>query len=271
MEQSYAMKLEARIDATGSRLCVGLDPRADLIEGSVEAFLLRVVEESAPHAAAFKPNMAYFEAMGVSGLLVLEKVLAAIPDGVPVILDAKRGDIGETQRYYAQAYFENWGVDAVTLSPYMGYDSVEPFLDYPGKGVYLLGVTSNAGSQDIQRQILADGRQVFELVQDFALRAAKEERPGSVGLVMGLTNVGDSTLERVADLPLLVPGLGAQGGDLTALRRGRRKAPCVINVSRGILFAEPERSFAEKAQYYADQIANQFRGDDRPAEELRGH
>ena len=129
-----------------------------------------MVEETAPYAAAFKPNIAYFEAMGLRGLEMLEELLPDMPDDVPVVLDVKRGDIGETQKYYAQAYFERLGVDAVTLSPFMGYDTLEPFLDYEGKGVYLLTITSNPGSSDIERRELSDGRKVYELVGDMVRR-----------------------------------------------------------------------------------------------------
>ena len=153
----YGERLKARIESTGSRLCVGLDPRPG--EGGIEAvpdFLKRVIDETWQHAAAFKPNMAYFEAMGLRGIEILENLLGAMPKEVPVILDAKRSDIGETQKYYAHSYFAHWKVDAVTLNPFLGYDSIEPFLGWEGKGIYLLAVTSNAGSADFQRQTLAD-------------------------------------------------------------------------------------------------------------------
>ena len=143
----YVDKLAKRIEVTGSRLCVGLDPRP--VEGdsrSVEEMLEMVVEQTWEQAAAFKPNMAYFEAMGLRGIEILDRLLAWMPREVPIILDAKRSDIGETQKYYAHSYFKHWNVDAVTLNPFLGYDSVEPFLAWPEKGIYLLAVTSNAGS-----------------------------------------------------------------------------------------------------------------------------
>ena len=144
-------------DRIGTRLCVGIDPRPELSGGieQVPEFLRRVVGETAEYAAAFKPNMAYFEAMGLRGIEILQEMLEEMPNEVPIILDAKRSDIGETQKYYAKSYFENWNVDAVTLNPFLGYDSIEPFLDWEGKGIYLLAVTSNAGSADFQRQKLA--------------------------------------------------------------------------------------------------------------------
>jgi orotidine-5'-phosphate decarboxylase len=251
----YADRLQQRIRKTGSRLCVGLDPRPGRDGASAaRAFLERVIGETAPWAAAFKPNMAYFEAMGIEGIRVLEQLLAAMPDEVPVILDAKRSDIGETQGYYARGYFSGWNVDAVTLNPFLGYDSIEPFLDWEGKGVYLLAVTSNPGSADFQRRTLDDGRQVFELVTAMGGRAAGEGRMTDVGYVVGLTNAA-GVLARIPDAPLLVPGLGAQGGDLAALAAAKRTAPDVINVSRGILYAGDSLGFAARARAWAEKIA----------------
>lgn len=256
---TYAEILQKRIEKTGSSLCVGIDPRLDLHESpaAIQAFCEKVIAETAEWAAAFKPNIAYFEALGVTGYQMLETLIGRMKaSGVPVILDAKRGDIGTTQEHYAKAYFELWDVDAVTLSPYMGFDSVEPFLQYPGKGVYLLAVTSNAGAADLELHELASGRRVFELVGDMAGRAsATPAGEGSIGLVLGLTNVSADVLARLPDVPLLIPGLGAQGGDLETLRGTGRAAPSVINVSRGILYANEDRSFSEKAKDYANQIA----------------
>lgn len=248
----YTEKLSARIAATGSNLCIGLDPRPELIEGNVRDFLLRIVAETAGSAACFKPNIAYFEATGSAGIALFEEIRAAIPSGIPVLLDAKRSDIGETQRYYAKAFFDTWDVDAVTLNPFLGFDSIEPFLDYAGRGLYLLAVTSNPGAADIEMQRLADGRQVFELVQDIARRAAGRE--ADVGFVLGLTNAAADVLSKIDDLPLLVPGLGAQGGDVHALAASERQAPLLINVSRGILYPPAGQTPAGAAAAYAAQI-----------------
>lgn len=251
--RTYREKLQARITATGSRLCVGLDPRPEAHGGDLRGFLAEVIEQTLPWAAAYKPNCAYFEALGSRGLAILEELRGLIPADVPLVLDAKRGDIGETQKYYAKAAFEVLGADAVTLNPFMGFDTLEPFLSEAGKGVYLLAVTSNPGSADIERQILADGRPVFALVEEFAARA--HGSPATVGFVVGLTNAASDVLGRFGDHPLLIPGLGAQGGDLALWGAAARPAPDIINVSRGILYAEPEKSFAEKARDYAHSIA----------------
>jgi len=252
----YAERLQQRIESTGSRLCVGIDPRpgADGVE-AVPEFLKRLVDGTWEHAAAFKPNMAYFEAMGLRGIEILEQLLGEMPGEVPVILDAKRSDIGETQKYYAHSYFSHWKVDAVTLNPFLGYDSLEPFLDWEGRGVYLLAVTSNAGSSDFQRQRLADGRSVFELVTALGGRATGKAT--DVGYVVGLTNASE-VLEKIPDAPLLVPGLGAQGGDLADLAAAGRSAPDVINVSRGISYVDDGRSFGERARDWAARISEAY-------------
>jgi orotidine-5'-phosphate decarboxylase len=254
----FTEKLQQRVTTTGSRLCVGLDPRpGDGGADAAKTFLSRVIEETADYAAAFKPNMAYFEAMGIAGIRVLEEILKEIPSQIPIILDAKRSDIGETQKYYAQGYFNGWNVDAVTLNPFLGYDSIEPFLDYAGKAVYLLAVTSNAGTADFQQQDLKDGRKVFELVTALGARAKTEGRATDVGYVVGLTN-SESVLPKMPDAPLLVPGLGAQGGDLGALAAAKRSAPDVINVSRGILYAQDDLSFRDRAKFWMEKIASGY-------------
>lgn len=251
----FSEKLHASVTRTGSALCVGIDPRPQAGEAaSLGAWLRRLIEETAPFAAAYKPNIAYFEAMGIPGLELLEGLLRDMPEDIPVILDAKRGDIGETQKYYAQAYYERLNVDAVTLNPLMGYDTLEPFLDRPGKGVYLLAVTSNPGSADVERQTLADGRPVYALVGDMVERARSEGRATDLGMVVGLTNAEGGPLDILPDAPLLIPGLGAQGGNLSALSGSGRTAPSIVNVSRGILYSEPERTFAAKAERYAAEI-----------------
>lgn len=257
MAGSYEKKLRERITAAGSQLCVGLDPRPEEHEGSlarVESFLDEVVEGSLEYTAAYKPNSAYFEAMGPEGLELLQRVIARIPNDVPVILDAKRSDIGETQRRYAVTCFEVYGADAVTLNPFMGYDSLDPFLDYDGKGLYLLAVTSNPGSADLQRRE-SGGRKLYEFVGDFAKRAAAEGRAAEVGLVVGLTNAGTEVLAGLPDVPLLIPGLGAQGGDLSCLRGASRQASNVINVSRGVLYGNVAAAVRERAAHYAGEIS----------------
>ncbi len=253
----YAERLAGRIAASGSHLCVGLDPRPERHDGEigkVEGFLRRVVEETSSSAAAFKPNSAYFEAMGAEGMALLQRVIETVPREIPVIFDGKRSDIGETQRRYAEAAFGVLGATAATLNPFMGYDSIEPFLEFPGRGVYLLALTSNPGSEEIEK-LEAGGRGIYERVGEYAARAAREERATDVGLVTGLTTLDDDLLERLPDVPLLVPGLGAQGGDLGLLEGGGRRAPIVVNVSRGVLYGEKPRSLRERAEAFAASIS----------------
>ena len=252
---AYSEMLAARVRKTGSALCVGIDPRFEVIEGDLQEFLFRYVDETAEYAAAFKPNCAYFEALGSEGYALMERVITRVPKEVPVVLDAKRGDIGATQEYYAKGYFERMNVAAVTLNAYMGFDAIEPFLKYEGKGVYLLAVTSNPGAADIETQVLADGRSVFELVSDMRGRAQAENLPGDVGFVVGLTNASADVLSKVADGPLLIPGLGAQGGELSALKGQDRKSPFLVNASRGVMFGDVALTFAQKAEKFAGEIA----------------
>ena len=235
---TYSERLKSRLETTGSALCVGLDPRPDMTKGGADAvpeFLRRVIGETAEFAAAFKPNIAYFEAMGLQGLEILDQLLGEMPKEVPVILDAKRSDIGETQKYYARSYFENWGVDAVTLNPFLGYDTLEPFLDWEGKGVYLLAVTSNSGSVDFQRRD-CEGKKLFERVGELCERAQSEGRKTTAGLVVGLTNADGDVLENLPDVPLLVPGLGAQGGSLDSLAGSGRNAASVICYATNVFY-----------------------------------
>jgi orotidine 5'-phosphate decarboxylase subfamily 2 len=247
-------KLSKRQSAIDSRLCVGLDPRFEQTGAGTVDQLRAVIEETLPVAAAFKPNVAYFEAMGLEGFRLLEAVRGWIPEEVPLILDAKRGDIGETQRYYAKACYDVWGADAVTLNAYLGADTLEPFLAHPDKGIYLLAVTSNPGSADVQTQRLADGRAVFELFQEMGLKSDQ------IGLVVGLTNAAPDVLTRIPDVPLLIPGLGAQGGDLSALKGSGRQAPLLVNVSRGILYQDEDKTFAQRAEMWKLRIREALEG-----------
>jgi orotidine-5'-phosphate decarboxylase len=244
---TFTEKLRARIATTGSNLCVGLDVRATDASDATLAWILDVIAQTAPHAAAFKPNAAYFEALGWRGMKMLEEIMAAIPADIPTVLDVKRGDIGETQGYYAKACFDVLKADAVTLNPYMGKDTLEPFLKHSGKGIYLLGVTSNPGAKDIELQKSGE-RHIYELVAD--MTAGQPE----AGLVVGLTNAAPDVLDRIPDVPLLIPGLGAQGGDLAALRGSPRQAPLLINVSRGILYQDEHLTFAQRAEQWKNRI-----------------
>lgn len=246
---TFRQKLTARIAATGSNLCVGLDIRADAADDATTRQIIQIIEETAPYAAAFKPNAAYFEALGWQGVKMLSEILKEIPSDIPVVYDVKRGDIGETQGYYAKACFDQLGVDAVTLNPFMGRDTLEPFLKYTDKGLYLLAVTSNPGAADIELQSTG-ARRIFEIVVE--MTNASEQ----AGLVVGLTNASGEVLTKIPDVPLLIPGLGAQGGDLAALKGSGRKAPLLVNVSRGITESSDDMTFGSRAKMWKEKITD---------------
>ncbi len=255
----YKQKLANRIKKMNSRLCLGLDPDIEKIEKkNVTKFLMKLIETTQDSVAAYKPNIAYFEAMGKKGYKILYKIVNEIPKEIPIILDAKRSDIADTQKQYARAYFEKLKVDALTINPYLGYDSIEPFI-YENKCVYILGITSNPGAADFQMK-KADGKYLYELAFDFAQRLSKEKK-FNAGLVIGLTNIETKIAKKIPDVPLLVPGLGAQGGNIDNLKNTAKKfkSPIVINVSRGILYDNPEKSFKEKSEFYKEKINEIFK------------
>ncbi len=244
-----------------SLLCVGLDPEPTRFPGKLSGdaskiydFCAAIVDATADLVLAFKPQIAYFAAHRAEGQL--ERLMAhmrrAAPH-VPIILDAKRGDIGSTAEQYAREAFERYGADAVTLSPFMGFDSITPYLKYHGKGAFLLCRTSNPGGDDLQNQRLAsvEGQ---PLLYEYIARLAQGpwNLNGQLGLVVGATYPAE--IERVRavapTLPLLIPGVGAQGGDaLATVRAGwRPDAPIIVNSSRAILYASSGDDFAEAAR-----------------------
>ncbi|WBY03915.1 orotidine-5'-phosphate decarboxylase [Ramlibacter tataouinensis] len=249
-----------------SMLCVGLDPEPKRFPGGwrgdatrIGEFCARIVDATADLAIAFKPQIAYFAAHRAEAQLehLIAHIRQVAPQ-VPVILDAKRGDIGSTAEQYAAEAFERYGADAVTLSPFMGFDSVQPYLEYEGKGAFLLCRTSNPGGDDLQNQRLAsvDGT---PLLYEHIARLAQGpwNLNGQLGLVVGATYPAE--IERVRalapTLPLLIPGVGAQGGDARATVRAgwRPDAPIVVNSSRAILYASGGDDFAQAARAEAQK------------------
>lgn len=222
-----------------------------------------IVEATADLVCAYKPNLAFYEQLGVYGLEALSRTLKAMPPDVLVIGDAKRGDIGHTAQAYARALFEVYGFDAVTVSPYLGSDSVEPFLRYVDRGVFLLCKTSNPGSGDFQDLIceVPEGR--LPLYQIVASRAAQWNRDGNVGLVVGATYPEQmASIRRVApDLPFLIPGIGAQSGDLEqTVRAGTDTSGemAIINSSRGIIHASQGSDWREAARQAAARLREEI-------------
>lgn len=247
-----------------SLLCVGLDPEPARFPGNLKAdiskiydFCAAIVDATADLVLAFKPQIAYFAAHRAEDQL--ERLMAHIrraAPGVPIILDAKRGDIGSTAEQYAIEAFERYGADAVTLSPFMGFDSIAPYLKHAGKGAFLLCRTSNPGGDDLQNQRLAsiEGQpRLYEHVAQLAQGVWNVN--GQLGLVVGATYPAE--IERVRQLaptlPLLIPGVGAQGGDAVATVKAgwRLGAPIIVNSSRAILYASQSDDFAKAARLAA--------------------
>ena len=237
--KGYFALLEERSRAIGSLVCVSLDPdpkRTPL--DSVVAYNSLIIEATAPFAACFKPNIAFYEQWGAPGLRALEQTRRAIPAGIPVIGDVKRGDIGSTAEAYARAMFEAWDFDAITLNPYLGRDSIEPFLAYEGRGIYVVCRTSNPGAAEFQDATVNAERPLYEHVA-----ATVTAWSPNIGLVVGAT--APAELRRVRELvprvSLLVPGVGAQGGrpmDVIAAAGGE-PGTIVVNASRSIYYAAP--------------------------------
>ena len=260
----FFARLEARARAVDSLLCIGLDPHPeDLPEqtaAAAQAYCLRLIEACTDLAVAFKPNAAFFEIYGAQGVEALKAVIAAVPAGIPVILDAKRGDIASTGRAYARAAFETLGAHAITVNPYLGGDSLEPFLSDPERGVFLLCKTSNPGAgdfQDLAVTLSAHSHNEFRvgealtLYEAVARQAQQWNTRGNLGLVVGATQ--PESLRRVRraapDLWFLAPGVGAQGGDLgAALRAGLRadRLGVLVPVSRTIARAALPREAAQE-------------------------
>jgi uridine monophosphate synthetase len=268
--ETFFSFLEKRVDDSSSLLCVGLDPHiSDLSAPTAAAaldFCMKLVKQTAPYAAAFKPNAAFFEQFGAEGWDVLKQVIAAVQDEsnrmgsmIPVVLDAKRGDIASTAEAYAASAFKTLGAHCITLSPYLGKDSIDPFLQNQEKGVFLLCKTSNPGAADLQDLAIdVQGQAGRPLYEHVAMLAQDWNTQGNIGLVVGATQLEALARVRAAapKLWFLAPGVGVQGGDLdAALRTGLRQdgLGMLIPVSRGISrAANPALAAAE----LRDQIIN---------------
>jgi orotidine-5'-phosphate decarboxylase len=253
---------------TNSLLCVGLDPEPAkfpaALAGRADAifeFCRTIVDATAPYAASFKPQIAYFAAHRAEDQL--EQLIAHIHQnhpGLPVILDAKRGDIGSTAEQYAREAFERYQADAVTVNPYMGFDSIEPYLAHPGKGVIVLCRTSNPGGSDLQFLETA-GRPLYQVVAQLA--AEKWNASGQLGLVVGATFPKEIEVVRgiVGEMPLLIPGIGAQGGDVEATVNAGRTAAgtgMLINSSRAIIYAGKGEDFGQAAAKAAQETRDRI-------------
>lgn len=258
-------RLVQNIKSKKSNLCIGLDTDINKIppflreeKDPVFAFNKRIIDATADLCVAYKPNIAFYESIGIKGWESLAKTLDYIPKDIFTIADAKRGDIGNTSEMYARTFFETYDFDAITVSPYMGEDSVKPFLQYKDKWVIVLGLTSNKGSADFQR-LTCDGIPLYEHVFE---KVSSWGNPGNLMFVVGATHASEFGHVRslLPDHFLLVPGVGAQGGDLNAiLDQGQNgDSGLLINVSRDILYAGNDRNFDEVARERALQIQQQM-------------
>lgn len=258
-----------QIRAKGSFLCVGLDtdikkiPRHLLTEEDpVFAFNKAVIDATAPYCVAYKPNLAFYESLGVKGQEALEKTVRYLKEKYPeqfIIADAKRGDIGNTSDLYARSFFEYLDVDAVTVAPYMGEDSVKPFLGYQGKWVILLALTSNKGSHDFQLIRDENGNRLFEnVIRTSQTWAGTDEMMYVVGATQG--RMFQDIRAIAPDSFLLVPGVGAQGGSLEEVCKYGMTPDCglLVNSSRGIIYASDGADFAEAAGAAAKALAGEM-------------
>lgn len=238
---SFLQRLHVASGANDSLLCVGLDPDPACLPDGVglDQFLAGIVEATHDLVCCFKPNLAFFEAIGLAGQQALRRLLETIPAQVPVLVDAKRGDTAQSMRAYARAVFEDLDADAVTVNPYLGGDSLRPFFEYPDRCVFVLCKTSNPGAGEIQ-DVLVDGSE--PLFIHVARRALTWDRHGTLGLVVGATYPADvGRVRQIAPAaPILLPGVGAQSGDLQGAVQAavdEKGSLAIVNASRSVLYA----------------------------------
>ena len=263
---NFLEKLDKIVAQNDSLLCIGLDPDLDKLPASARNqanpilyFNRQIIDATADLVCAYKPNFAFFGSLGEAGWPTLKATLEHIPASIPVILDAKVGDIGSTAEHYARMFLDDLGADALTVNPYMGRDAVEPFLQRRDKGIFLLCLTSNKGADDFEKQNLKDG----PLYQRVARKALEWSPAGNCGLVVGATQPEaiQGIRNLVPDRPLLIPGVGAQGGDLEAAVSSGQDAcggGVLINASRTVLYAADNADFAAAARQVADQLRREI-------------
>ena len=253
----FSEKLRSAAQTNNSFLCIGLDPDPDLMaHPHIPSFLQEIVDATSDLVCAYKPNIAFFEALGLGGMQIMLESLRSIPKHIPIIADAKRGDIGNTGRFYAKALFEIYKFDAATVNPYGGRDAVQPFLDYTDRGVLVWCRSSNPGGADIQDLALSDGRLLYEAVAE---QAREWNVHGNVGLVAGATwpDQMERMRELCPDMLVLVPGVGPQEGNLEAsvqVAMDARGEGFIVNASRGVLYASKGDDYAKSARKAAQKV-----------------
>lgn len=274
MPDAFTERLRAIQTQKDTAVCVGLDPDpgrlpsplagAEEIADAVASFCHNIIQATAQYACAFKLNFAFFEALGPAGAYVLEQTASVIPDHCLVIGDAKRGDIGNSARFYATAVFDHMHCDAITVAPYMGHDSVTPFLEKEGTCAFILARTSNPGARDFQEACQCDGEPLY-------LRTARlaaewnGDHPGTAGLVAGATS--PNALRELRDacptLPFLVPGVGSQGGDPVAVMDAAATGDgtVIVNSSRSIIYASEDDDYADAAADAARNLRDVLNGE----------
>jgi orotidine-5'-phosphate decarboxylase len=262
---NFIEKLAKTSRENKSLLCVGLDTDPALIPGkmTVLEFNKAIIDATADLVCAYKPNIAFYEAMGLEGLEALKSTRDYIPADIPVIIDAKRGDIGNTAKAYARSLFDYFNFDAMTASPYLGLDSLQPFIDYKDKGVFILCRTSNPGAADFQSLLVettSGSRKLFEIVAE---KVNEWNKHGNLGLVVGATYPHElkTIRKRYPQMPLLIPGVGTQGGELSETVRfgaDAKRERTVINSSRQILYAGKGKDFAIAARKAAQDTRNKI-------------
>lgn len=257
----FTRKLREAVMRNDSLLCIGLDPDTERLPAgvSITQFNREVIAATHDLVCAYKPNLAFYESHGLEGMRALEETVACIPPDIPVIGDAKRGDIGNTAQHYARALFDSFRFDAATVNPYLGFDSIEPFIAYQQKGVLLLCRTSNPSARDFQDLVVQD-KPLYEHV---ALKASDWNAHGNVGLVVGATYPQElARIRRLCPkMHLLVPGIGTQGGDIEAVVRlgtDDTGTGIILNVSRAVIFASSASDFAEAARLSAMKIRDEI-------------
>lgn len=260
--------IEKLLNATrqnDSLVCVGLDPDPELMPDGIDIleFNKAIVDATADLVCAYKLNFAFYEVLGAEGFGILKRTVDYIPDNIPAIGDAKRGDIGNTAKAYAETIFSKLNFDATTVNPYLGFDSVEPFIRYKDRGVFILCRTSNPGSADFQSLSYQTGEQSSTLFELVASKASQWNKYGNIGLVIGATYPQElkTIRESHPDMPLLIPGIGAQGGNLKkAVLYGvdANGEKAIINSSRQIIFASSGKDFARAARKATTELRNQI-------------
>ena len=248
-----------------SLLCVGLDPNPELLPDKVGIYEFNkaIIGATSDLVCAYKPNLAFYEALGTEGLDALKQTVDYIPNDIPVIGDAKRGDIGNTAKAYARAIFSYFNFDATKVNPYLGFDSIEPFIQYADKGIFILCRTSNAGALDFQSLRCETESNFYPLYEIVAQKASQWNSNGNIGLVVGATYPEELNIIRQShpDMLFLIPGVGAQGGDLAlTVRYGvdDNGEKAIINSSRQIIYASKGKDFAEAARQAALTLRNEI-------------